>query len=483
VRSLQRYGIAGRRGGALLAVAVLLLGPTGCGEPGVPSHDEAPSTPAVEEPQPASAAHTTVRDSAGIRIVSTTLAPHTPEWRIPESPELELGAAEGEEAFLFHRPEFAARLENGTIVVADHGSGELRFFDSEGRPLRRVGRRGQGPGEFQEFNRVVRMAGDTLAIYDFRNRRVTWIAPDGSLVGDASLNAAMTERMTAGTHPLGRTELRIVGPQGSDPPQRWRTLNFAGPTGDGRHVVAFLRAARPVAQERDTVRGMVEVALIGSGQERGEVLDSLAASLQFPLWLDRSSEGGGWIARPMGVPFAAEPFVAVGDGRVVLSRGDRYEVRVLDLAGGRELRIRRADVIPEPVDQALRDRFVAWRLSVPGRRVEQVERDQANAAFGILGDAQRLPTIAELHLDDAGRIWVQDWRLPWERDQPATYTIFGPEGAIEATATLPAELALTHIGRDHLTGVVWDEMGLEYVRVYRIVRDQGAGAAAGAANR
>lgn len=105
------------------------------------SEGEGPQTGAA-----ALEAATTVEDSAGIRIVTTAVTPETPHWRVPSEPELQLGAVEGAPAHLFQRPEFAARLENGTVVVADFGSGQLRYFGTDGAHLTSVGGRGQGPG-------------------------------------------------------------------------------------------------------------------------------------------------------------------------------------------------------------------------------------------------------------------------------------------------------------------------------------------------
>lgn len=444
---------------ALATLTVLTLAACSEGEP------PQPAAPGLE-------AATTVEDSAGIRIVTTSVTPDTPHWRVPPEPELELGAVEGDAVYLFQRPEFAARLENGNVVVADFGSGQLRFFGPDGSHLRSVGGKGQGPGEFREFNGVVRTPGDTLVVYDVRNRRVTRIGPSGARVDDASLNAPISARWQAGVRPFERMDTRVVGSEGERQLQRWRYAHAAAPTGEGRHLVPFYHPPEAAPTERDTVRGRIELVAVEPGGGTGEVVASLDGPLTLPFWLDGRDRGQGWIPIFRHVPFAGEILLAAGPGRVVLGRGDLAELAVVDATGLR-LVIRRRAHTPAPVDGPLREQFVSWRIGRPGSWVEEAERGEAADAFEILGDDQRLPAHAEVFLDDDGRIWVRDWQLPWEEGEPATFTVFGEDGAVVATATLPGDLSVTHIGPDHVTGVVWDELGIEYVRVYRIVRDEG----------
>ena len=91
-----------------------------------------------------------VRDSAGIRIVENTNPLWQPgqEWRLSPEPVVDIGGGETEEQQLF-RVAGALRLGNDRIAIADGGSMELRFYDSNGGHEKSVGGRGEGPGEFQ----------------------------------------------------------------------------------------------------------------------------------------------------------------------------------------------------------------------------------------------------------------------------------------------------------------------------------------------
>jgi len=121
--------------GANLCLPMLLAGAltvlSGCGGEG--------EVPAVQ-----------LLDSAGVRIVEN----HRPAWEegrgwtIGAEPLLRLGVVEGDPALQFEGVTGLARLDDGTVIVADGGAQEVRFFDSMGSPLTVIGGKGEGPGEF-----------------------------------------------------------------------------------------------------------------------------------------------------------------------------------------------------------------------------------------------------------------------------------------------------------------------------------------------
>ncbi|MGQ0642904.1 MAG: hypothetical protein ACT4P6_19330 [Gemmatimonadaceae bacterium] len=98
-------------------------------------------------------------------------------WRVGPRPTLEIGGQEGVGPAEFSGIVGVTRQNDGTLIVADGTSRELRFFGANGRYLRTATRRGLGPGEIEyltEFTAV----GDTLVVADGR-RAVHVFAPDG----------------------------------------------------------------------------------------------------------------------------------------------------------------------------------------------------------------------------------------------------------------------------------------------------------------
>jgi hypothetical protein len=65
------------------------------------------------------------------------------------------------------------------VWVYDFQGRRMFLFDSAGRLVRRIGRHGQGPGEFQHGNGLVALADTGVAILDSQNARVSFFASNG----------------------------------------------------------------------------------------------------------------------------------------------------------------------------------------------------------------------------------------------------------------------------------------------------------------
>ena len=79
---------------------------------------------------------------------------------------------------------------NGAIAVSQPQDGLVRFFNASGSPLGSFGRKGQGPGEFEQLARGGWLA-DSLWVSDFSTRRFTIIGRDRTLVRTVPWVAAL----------------------------------------------------------------------------------------------------------------------------------------------------------------------------------------------------------------------------------------------------------------------------------------------------
>jgi hypothetical protein len=99
------------------------------------------------------------------------------QWTVAPRPSLEIGGSNGVGPAEFSGIVGLTRQADGTLIVADGTSRELRIFERDGRFRRAATRRGQGPGELPELDRLTAV-GDTLVAIDGR-RAVHVFAPDG----------------------------------------------------------------------------------------------------------------------------------------------------------------------------------------------------------------------------------------------------------------------------------------------------------------
>ncbi len=378
----------------------------------------------------------TVGDSTGIVLID-----HGPElpagieyWSIEPTPVLDIGNAEGDEAYLFTRIVQASSLPGGDLVVADRETRDFRIFDSTGRLVRRFGRKGKGPGEFQTLAWVgVDQAGG-MAAYDFSLRRLSRFSNDGVLQEELSLRSLQVGSVLGQFEDGSILSRRIILPNETD----------LGKLSTG------------------LVRDSVALSLISPDGSSSTPVGRFPGAQSVRVIVNRS------IAVPP-APFGLQTIIAVADTVFYVSTQDSYEIRAY-LKNGRLQRIIRRRVEPVTVSVTSRE---AWQR----QHDERLERLRAGppvppevwmaAEYSTLPEA--FPAHGDLHIDQLGNIWVENYRPFPAEDTLATWLVLNPEGAIIATAELP-NVQITEIGTDRVVGVWRDEDDVLHVRVYRLVK-------------
>lgn len=85
----------------------------------------------------------------GVQIVRNPKAPMYPEGALELREDLSIGVAEGAEEYMFIRLRGLAVDNQGAIYALDQRKPRIDVFSDAGTHLRSIGRKGQGPGEFQ----------------------------------------------------------------------------------------------------------------------------------------------------------------------------------------------------------------------------------------------------------------------------------------------------------------------------------------------
>ncbi len=367
-------------------------------------------------------------DSSGVTIIEST----TPEWQDMqwrlEGPTLSIGSADGREETQLHRVRAAARMPDGSIVIANSGSAELRVYAPDGRWVRSIGREGDGPGEFRILRSFQLVVPDTLIAFDPSGPRVTIFTANGDLISSRSLSVP-GEAARPPEHKL--------------PDGRWLNLmpstEVEGYQRRRNHFVAWTEAAETV----DTM-------LARDGQE-------------YLIYLRH--EGDRYLGRgAVVVPFGGQDLSAIGPGRVALSDGLNYDVAVREL-GGREMRVRRK-LVRRPLPAGAIERFTdSYVAQYAPERQPEVRRN-----FEQLPTRTQTPTHAALAFDRTGRLWTENYRFPWDSLSRRTWSIFNTTGEWLGEVEFPKSFRVFDIGDDYVLGVERDADGVEYVKMYRIVK-------------
>ena len=160
----------------ILLVAIMVLGAACGGQP--------PAEPVVSD---LPGEEFITLDTAGAVVVTSAPLSSEATCTISEVPTLVIGNNERDDNQWFSVVRGAARLSDGSIVVADRYAAEVRIFDREGRHMRSMGRSGEGPGEFRNPFGVWVTSGDTLWAGDYRPWRYNVFTAEGDFVRQVNL--------------------------------------------------------------------------------------------------------------------------------------------------------------------------------------------------------------------------------------------------------------------------------------------------------
>ncbi len=360
---------------------------------------------------------TTYVDSAGVR--HTTTADASRVFAVVDGhPTLSLGGPEATEPTQFFRIRGIHVDSQGNLWIADGGSSELRIFRPDGSLWKIRGGGGQGPGEFERIRLLGSFRGDTVAVWDDGNPRLTVFDPQGEMV---------------------RT---VRAQQGDDP-----APNAMGVFSDGsllakKPILLWAGDLRPGEMFGDTV-SLVRVDL----ERRTEEAIGLAYG---PLWVFTGSN-------QVPIPFTINAPLAVQEEDVHLAVGADFQIQVFQ--DGQLTEEYGVDRSPRAVTGDDLEAYV-------GLYAEVADPAQRNEILSTLDHSARpghLPSYDRLVVAENGNVWAGIYTpdrsgLMWD--------VYAPTREWLGQVELPPGFYLSAVSAHRIVGVWRDELGVEYVRVY-----------------
>lgn len=82
----------------------------------------------------------------------------------------------------------------------------------------------------------------------------------------------------------------------------------------------------------------------------------------------------------------------------------------------------------------------------------------------------RTPAYGAFLVDSRGVLWLEEYRPAWE-EEDRRWLAFDAEGVPAALVVFPPDLEARQIGDDFVLGTATDELGVEQVRLHRLIRD------------
>ncbi|MEO7998962.1 MAG: hypothetical protein ABI852_16035, partial [Gemmatimonadaceae bacterium] len=371
----------------------------------------------------------TVRDSAGIRIVMN----EKPSWstaqqlKLAATPSLIIGDKD-EEPYQLTRVRGAFYLSNGKIVVGEAAANELRVYDANGKYLKKFGRVGDGPGEFRDFARAVRLAGDTIAVMHGRSS-LSRFTGDGKFLHVSS-------DVSAGSQ--------------SGPPEFFKSV--AVPLDGGARLV--------ISNPTRSVPGAVGARVDAKGPHNLIGADDKVIRSLGELPFMEGKVGKDHTEKPW---LGAEVVFASNGSEFYYGYPTRYSITRHSARGVPNLIVRRAWTPIEITRKDIETFTEEWLKRWSKKGGAETEKDRRE----LLTDdyAKTLPAFSAMVLDNTGKLWV---RAPKAIDGAvagslnnysigvSTWSVFGADGRWLGDVSMPALFEPTDIGADFVLGVLRD---------------------------
>ena len=382
--------------------------------------------------------------AASPRVVSYSADAKAPaRWTVGARPLLEIGGADGMGPTEFTKVVAVTRQRDGTLVVANTATRELRFFDARGQFLRSATRSGKGPGEIGEMDRMF-VADDTIVVNDNRLKLHVY-APNGKWIRSLVVPPVPGYIVNPAVGALSAFDV-VIRVRGGESERTGRTGTIRDDS------IWFARMSLRDTSVR-VVLGQRNAPLFGRGPGAPRIY-------------------------PFG--FAPRTLIAVTRGRICTGYPETYDVLCTDSVGRPLFRIVRA-MRPRAITDSARR---AYRAQFAGRRPDgtstfegslRAHRERVAAATQFVS---HYPAYSQLLFARTGELWVRAFATAdgWQYDPlpssaaPSNWSIYDAQGTWIADCTLPPHYAPAEIGADYVVGISRDADDVERVTLLSLKR-------------
>lgn len=348
-------------------------------------------------------------DSANVRLLTLSHSMRTVSESkgnaIQLSPDLDLGGPNDS----LERVTDITTLRDGRIAVLDGAAARVTVFSPKGDAVAQVGRRGEGPGEFQHPVALASTDGHLVVVQGLPTRTVTTFATENWRVIAVRSEPVPGDWIVA----------RYRGPRFYDPLSGPDVLTWRLVAYDDTSFVYLLypnevadtewldAQTRPAAWVRLHVHGrVIDTVFVDDGPplRRGA-----------PIVRDQLSVAEEFI-------YASRPLLATGWGWFALAHGQRARIDVRTLAGADRAVIRWIPV-PRPISDS--DRLIRARWS---------------AEYTLRFDAAARRNFDRASSRDRDRqLRLHAGRLPFADEAPEVMALYGAANCLAISGFAPAD--------------------------------------------
>lgn len=129
----------------------------------------------------------TVEIENGVKLVMNPGYPRDGTMTYDLEEELSVGMKEEDEKYILINPQDVKVTDDGTIYILDWEDNCIKVYDNQGKYLRKIGREGQGPGEFLTPCYFAVSSDERIYLMDCRNSKTIIMDTDGAFISEFRL--------------------------------------------------------------------------------------------------------------------------------------------------------------------------------------------------------------------------------------------------------------------------------------------------------
>lgn len=306
-----------------------------------------------------------------------------------------------DDTWIFGRVRDAAVDGVGRIYVLDDTDQKIRVFQPDGRPIRVLGAKGGGPGEFTNA-RWLQIIGDTLWVADFSNARLSAFSTSTGVVL-RNPRAGNFDQFMQG---VSRTGAFIFAPsQGTDPtPKNPTRMNLI-------HESARTKLRQTIASFTMTKPSLAFRMFAGESKQPFGVFRTPQPLDNGPMY-QVSPSGRSVVLVDRAPVSAATALTQLG------SRPESSMIRIIEIGwDGDTLQDRKYSTMPPRVSEAdlvaVIDSFAHVNMVVMGSRPTGVAKEIRDSLF----IPSFWPPVVELFVGVDGCLWLRQPKAPSKSGQ------------------------------------------------------------------
>ena len=129
-----------------------------------------------------------IEDEKGVKIVKNPREPIYSRDVFQLEEEISIGGKEGKEEYIFYQIGSIEVDEDERIYISDSKESKIKVFNRNGEHLFSMGRKGQGPGEFEKIYRIQITNKNELLVFDSNTRRLSFFLLNGDFIKSIHIN-------------------------------------------------------------------------------------------------------------------------------------------------------------------------------------------------------------------------------------------------------------------------------------------------------